>query len=196
MQRRANSIKIITRADFCLAYSVIDDLFVFSSEHLQQTKRYKERYGVQILKKNILAESSQILYEKNGRPYLHDHSAFISISHSKNFIALAKSSKRIGIDIEEIDSRILKVRERILNTHEMKIFQANDLLENTIAWTIKETLFKLTEDDGLDFRTDLLILEEISPRKKYRCSMKQSGSLIKVLVEIIKVNNLVIAFNV
>ena len=91
---------------------------------------------------------------------------------------------------------MLKVRNRFLNNGEKELFREDSSLSNTIAWTIKESLFKLSHDGGLAFNTDLLILEEISPQTRYRCSMKDGGVFVEVIVEIVQMENLIIAFNV
>jgi phosphopantetheinyl transferase len=196
MQNSFHSIKLINRNNFRLTYANIDDLLAKSCQSFNYTKRMKEKVGVQFLKKYLLPSSGQIIYEKTGRPRLEGDSTNISISHSKNYVALAEAAYRIGIDIEEINLRVLKVRNRFLNNREKELFQEDSSLSNTIAWTIKESLFKLSHDGGLAFNTDLLILEEISPQTRYRCSMKDGGVFVEVIVEIVQMENLIIAFNV
>ncbi|MFM7300000.1 MAG: 4'-phosphopantetheinyl transferase family protein, partial [Crocinitomicaceae bacterium] len=155
------------------------------SKHPTQ-KRTLEKNGVWQLVKNMFEGNNEVLYEPSGRPYLYGDAQnnFISISHSNNFVALASSYKRIGIDIEEINERILKVRSRFLNDRELEMINATDLEFNTIAWCMKEVLFKLSKNEGLDFKIDLLILEEIEPRKKFKCSMKEENEMKGVLIEI------------
>lgn len=200
MQQIELSINFIRRDDFRLGYIPLNQIDMTSnaiSKPLTQ-KRILEKNGVWQLVKNMFEGNNEILYEPSGRPYLYGdaQNKFISISHSKNFVALASSQKRIGIDIEEINERILKVRSRFLNDRELDLINATDLEFNTIAWCIKEVLFKLSKNEGLDFKIDLLILEEIEPRKKFQCSMKEENEMKEVIVEIVRVDKLIIAFNV
>jgi len=54
----------------------------------------------------------------------------------------------------------------------------------------------LSKSEGLNFKTDLLILEEIESRKKFRCAMKEDNQLKEVYIEIIRIDDMIIAFNV
>ncbi|MFM8243868.1 MAG: 4'-phosphopantetheinyl transferase family protein, partial [Crocinitomicaceae bacterium] len=142
MQQIELSINFICRDDFRLGYIPLNQLDMSSnaiSKPLTQ-KRTLEKNGVLQLVKNMFEGNNEVLYEPSGRPYLYGdaQNKFISISHSKNFVALASSHKRIGVDIEEINERILKVRSRFLNYRELEMINATDLEFNTIAWSIKE----------------------------------------------------------
>ena len=200
MQQNKLSINFICRDDFRLGYLPLDQLLITSNINIkpQTQKRTLEKNGMWQLVKNMFEGNNEVLYEPSGRPFLKGDAQeyFISVSHSKNFCALASSHKRIGIDIEEINDRILKVRPRFLNERELEIINATDLEFNTIAWCIKEVLFKLSKNEGLDFKIDLLILEEIDWRKKFQCSMREGNEMKGVIVEIVRVDNLIIAFNV
>lgn len=200
MHEISHSINYLYRGDVCLAYALKDELMfeLDKSSSMQLSERVLEKKGVQLLLKTMFQGSTEVSYEPSGRPYLigDSASASISISHSKNYIALASSSRRIGIDIEEINERVLRVRSRFLNSKESEMINATDLELNTCAWCMKEALFKLSKSEGLNFKTDLLILEEIESRKKFRCAMKEDNQLKEVYIEIIRIDDMIIAFNV
>ena len=200
MQQNELSINFICRDDFRLGYIPLNQLDVTSNAISMPLthKRMLEKNGVWQLVNKMFEGNNEVLYEPSGRPYLYGDSQnyFISISHSKNFVALASSHKRIGIDIEEINNRVLKIRPRFLNERELEMINSTDLEYNTIAWCIKEVLFKLSKNEGLDFKIDLLILEEIESRKKFQCSMREGNEMKGVIVEIVRVDKLIIAFNV
>jgi 4'-phosphopantetheinyl transferase EntD len=65
-------------------------------------KRKNEFLGVRHLR-NQLKINSSILYHSNGRPYYAASELALSISHTKEFIALANAGFPIGIDIEQKD---------------------------------------------------------------------------------------------
>lgn len=87
---------------------------------------------------------AQILYREIGQPYLQPKDAFISISHSFPFAALAISDKRVGIDLEKTVPKILRVKHKFLNEYELLWTASDDEAELlTIIWAIKEALYKL-----------------------------------------------------
>ncbi len=101
----------------------------------------------------------EILYNEDGKPLLTDSDDFISISHSQNYIGILKAPFNVGLDMEELNERILKVKKRFLNDEELGLFGSS--IENlTIAWTLKEAMFKLNDRKGIDFRKELLVVEK------------------------------------
>lgn len=86
----------------------------------------------------------KILYKSIGQPYLFPKDAFISITHSYPFAALAISKKRVGIDIERIMPKIHRIKEKFVHPDEaiwVKGEHETELL--TVIWVIKEALYKL-----------------------------------------------------
>lgn len=101
----------------------------------------------------------EILYNEDGKPLLTDSDDFISISHSQKYIGILKAPFNVGLDMEELNERILKVKKRFLNDEELGLFGSS--IENlTIAWTLKEAMFKLNDRKGIDFRKELLVVEK------------------------------------
>lgn len=85
-----------------------------------------------------------IIYEENGEPILTPRDFEISITHSFPYAALAISTKKIGIDIEKVNPKILKIKHKFLNDEELIWTKnENELNYLTIIWTIKESLYKL-----------------------------------------------------
>lgn len=86
----------------------------------------------------------KILYKTIGQPYLFPKDAFISITHSFPLAALAISKKRIGIDLEKITTKILRIKEKFVHPNEFfwidKRYEVEFL---TVIWVIKEALYKL-----------------------------------------------------
>lgn len=88
---------------------------------------------------------AEILYEDNGQPILSIGEVNISISHSFPYASLAISKKKIGIDLEKIQSKILKIKYKFLNEKELSWVEnsPNEKELLTIIWAIKEALYKL-----------------------------------------------------
>jgi 4'-phosphopantetheinyl transferase EntD len=160
---------------------------------IQNLERKNEFLGVRFLR-NIFDSQLEIKYLENGKPIDAKGIKYISISHSKNHVAFSVSPHPIGVDIEEIHERIINVRDRFLNHHEKELFDRNSIQELTIAWCAKETLFKLNEDSGLDFKTDLII-KSWDKESTILAIMKENSKWIEVNLYYEIKDNVVLCFN-
>ncbi len=113
------------------------------------------RNAIQLLLPGNSAEAIQ--YDENGKPKLADKS--ISISHSNDFIAVMVSEKgNIGIDIEEIGTRIERLSQKFLSQNEKQYGYSSKHIEKLhVMWGAKEVLFKIHSIGNLIFITDLLV---------------------------------------
>ena len=121
------------------------------------TKRQRESIGAKNLFEKILNQNIEIAHDENGTPFLKDNTLKISISHSKTKIAvITHSQKNVGIDIEQISQKILRIAERFLSKKELEKIQQSP--ENyTLAWAAKETAYKIIGKEATDFRASLEI---------------------------------------
>lgn len=111
-------------------------------EHFHPKKLIEYLMIRQMLK--MLKPDHKILYKTIGQPYLFPKDAFISISHSYPFAALAISQKRVGIDMERIQPKIVRVKHKFLNDAELSWTETEDEVELlTVIWAVKEALYKL-----------------------------------------------------
>lgn len=178
--------------------SFSNNIFMFPQEithfsNLKNDIRKKEFLGTRYLR-NKFDESLEIGYLTNGKPIFKNSNLNLSISHSKNYIGLVVAPFSIGLDIEECHERIFKVRKRFLNEEECALFNEDSSQELTIAWSAKEALFKLNENDGLDFKSDLIITDW-DKNSKITASMRENSEWKNVNVHLMIYENLVICFN-
>lgn len=117
-------------------------------------KRRQEWLTCRVLLSNVLGKEFILEYQSNGKPYLLQPKKNISISHSKEYVAIAIAEKKIGIDIEKIDKRILKLKEKILNSREANRFVAADERVLHIIWGIKESVYK-QQDEEINYLEDI-----------------------------------------
>lgn len=105
-------------------------------------KKVSEILMVRRILKEILP-SHKILYRENGEPYLFPNDFEVSISHSFPLAALAISKKKIGIDLEKKNPKIVRIRNKFI-LHENLFIDDNfetDYL--TAIWCVKEALYKI-----------------------------------------------------
>ena len=96
---------------------------------------------------NTSIENVEILRSETGKPYIKDNAVFISISHSGSFVAVAVNDTPIGIDIEIIKEKDLKLIDKIFSHDDLSIIKQseNKLLDFYKIWTAKEAYFKFSE---------------------------------------------------
>ena len=96
-----------------------------------------------------------------GKPFLPDNPYFFSISHSADYVAIIISTKsNVGIDIQHVVSKIENIKQKYLTEVEMELLSKLSILpieQYTIAWTIKEAMYKYFDDSGVDFKQHLNI---------------------------------------
>ena len=107
----------------------------------------------------------------NGAPFIDGASYRISITHTKDFFAVASLPKTpevnlevfntrsaLGIDAEPLDRKqVIKVRTKFLSQEELALIPEEDVIANILAWTAKEALFKAALSKKINFKTDILI---------------------------------------
>ena len=123
--------------------------------HLKNDKRKKEFLACRILL-NIYNKDLKISYSKNGSPNLNNHQ-YISISHSDDLVCIIISDKKVGMDIELISDKSLRLKEKFINSHHTKLNKE----KSTLIWCIKEAVFKFHEIGNVDFIKDISVPEFI-----------------------------------
>ena len=106
--------------------------------------------------KELLGEEARVDYHSTGAPFLACVPLYISISHTKDYVAVILDKRPTGIDIEYRSDRILKIRSRFMNPEEEAGIDLEHEVEHLlIHWCAKETLFKIIGQEGVDFQKHL-----------------------------------------
>ncbi|MBR6067680.1 MAG: 4'-phosphopantetheinyl transferase superfamily protein [Bacteroidales bacterium] len=152
-------------------------------DNCKAPKRRIELLSVRALLKAV--GINQTIHYNDSKPYLDN--GYISISHSADIAAIIYNPDYpVGIDIEKISPRIQRIATRAFSDEE--IAAANgDLEKLTILWNCKECVFKLADDEGIDFREMISIqLAEMSPETpsetppERQSKGSRNGSIIEV----------------
>ncbi|MEI6681314.1 MAG: 4'-phosphopantetheinyl transferase superfamily protein [Bacteroidota bacterium] len=103
--------------------------------------------------------SPDISYDQHGKPFLVTGSHYISVSHAGNYAAAIFAEKcPVGIDIEKLQIRVERVKERFMHPAELASISAENRLEQLyVYWCGKEALYKLHGKPEVDFRNDIFI---------------------------------------
>ena len=161
-----------------------EDLRIIDS--CKSNSRHIELLSVRALLKAVGIH--QTIHYDDCRPYLDE--GYISISHSSDVAAIIYSPDHpVAIDIEHIDPRIQIVAKRMFSDEELAAANG-DLEKLTILWNCKECVFKLAQDDGIDFRKMIEVdlsydfsFQDNSSKENpivhnpiIHCTLKKSGS--------------------
>ena len=126
----------------------------FDSSNFKTEKRKKD-FLVSRLLLNELEPNQQISYNSNGAPEI-SNGKHISISHSKNLVAIIICDKKVGLDIEYISEKPLRLSPKFITN-----ISQQDLTKEkaTLIWCCKEAVFKWYQKGGVDFIKDIIIPE-------------------------------------
>ena len=105
---------------------------------------------------NNLDISANSIKDGYGKPHL-DNEHFISLAHSYPFAAaILNKRKPVGIDIEKVQDKLLKVVPKFLNPREIDSLNLN-IEKACVYWTAKETLYKIYGKKKLSFKENLFV---------------------------------------
>jgi len=96
-----------------------------------------------------------LYYDDFGKPHLND-GKHISISHSHDFSVITVSNETIGIDLEILKEKTLKLAPRYMDvSHLENLSEEKQLIKATVIWGIKESVFKIKNEIGISFKDDI-----------------------------------------
>lgn len=161
-------------------------------KNLKSLKRENEYIGIRQLR-NKLIPNKEIHYNSTGKPFLQLDNRYISVSHSTQSICLGLSDLPLGIDLEKIDKRVLKVRSKYINVEDKKFYEFDSTEDLTILWTIKECLYKLHDIKGMSFKNDICA---ISRNNNEHCfQVKSENGYQKHILRHEKIGNEILTYN-
>ena len=122
-------------------------------------KRKVEWLAIRALLKQMIGSSFEVSYSEIGKPILnHPVYHHISISHSRDFAAVfIHQHQSVGIDIESTARNYAAVKQRYLSETELEQVSESTVLQ-CLYWCAKEAVFKLVEEDGVDFRKQIEVI--------------------------------------
>lgn len=133
----------------------------------------------------IFGHEINVGYTTEGKPFLCVGKLSLSISHSKTHVAVLLSDMcNIGVDIEQIGNRILRLASRIASTDEFPA-DYNDLDDRrkaellTALWTTKEAVYK-----SLNNQSEYNILSDIKVVAYDKETFRPEAASVKSSVEL------------
>ena len=123
-------------------------------------KRRREILATALLLRLYYGYDVELCHVPSGAPIIDKEN--ISISHTATHVAIAlHPTRRVGVDIETIGQRAVRVASRFLSPNELaqlpieKHSTARSLAIH-VAWSVKEAIFKI-HPTAIEFRRDIIL---------------------------------------
>lgn len=122
-------------------------------------RRHAEAVAVARVLRALAGPEVSIGHDRDGAPLLAGADGFVSVSHSPAAAAVAIDSVApVGIDIESCARvrQLERVAPRVMTAGEIAVY--GDVEHGPVrAWTIKEALYKVAGEPGIDWRSGLVL---------------------------------------
>jgi len=117
-----------------------------------------------------------IIKDENNKPTIQNSSKHISISHSKNRVAVIISDVAVGIDIQRNEDKIIRIQHKFISTKEHNRIDRDKLTESYhIFWGAKECMYKAYGKREIEFREHM----HLYPFKYFTSQLELKGWLRK-----------------
>ncbi|CAG0986186.1 4'-phosphopantetheinyl transferase [Flavobacteriales bacterium] len=116
----------------------------------------------------------KITYTENGKPEILNSTLHISISHNINFSVVLISNIACGVDAELVSHKAEKIKNKFLCPEEIKLLENVDGNQNeafTLAWCIKESVFKWYAKGNVNFKEHIGIKKMLFNKNKREASV-------------------------
>jgi phosphopantetheinyl transferase len=177
--------------------------FFFEKFSLQQNITHPHKRLQHLAGRHLLSilfptfPTALIKIASTKKPFLEDEAFHFSISHCGNYAAaIVSTSNRVGVDIEEPHPKIERIQHKFITEAEQVVlqnFSTNIPQMLTMAWSIKEALFKWYGLGEVDFKKHLQInaLQNIDNEIVAHCTFSKQEKIELVVKNItIQGNNL------
>jgi 4'-phosphopantetheinyl transferase len=146
-------------------------------ENIKAPNKQREWVGRQLLF-NEVGLLNAIEYLENGKPVLA--SGHISISHCDHLIGLVLSDEPIGLDIQNPNFKLKRIKEKFCSLDELSLLSLSTrpLEDLTRIWSTKEAVFKVYGERVI-FADDLAV--ELVSDKEIECTVKNRDEAVYTL---------------
>jgi len=95
--------------------------------------------------------------DEHGKSHPMDNYGYVSLTHTLGLAAaIFHKDMPVGIDLDFVREKVVRLGPKFLDPSEMD-FLDNDPLLYTIAWSVKESIFKCQGKKGISLRQHILL---------------------------------------
>ena len=129
----------------------LQDTSLFRLEGMKSEEHQRGFLAVRMLLQHLGYTDYDLTYDEAGKPHLSD-GKHISISHSHEFSCICISNKLMGIDLEKLKEKTLKIAPRFMEVKHLENLSTLEQIEKaTVIWGVKESIFKIKNEKGISF---------------------------------------------
>ncbi len=151
----------------------LKDTSLFRYENMKSESHQKGFLAVRMLLQHLGYNDYNLVYDETGKPHLKyeaqstkyenenptpiaqhlsPNQKYISISHSHEFSCICISNELIGIDLEKLKDKTLKIAPRFMDIKHLNHLTIAEQIEKaTVIWGVKESIFKIKNEKGISF---------------------------------------------
>ena len=130
---------------------LLKDTSLFRLEGMKSEEHQKGFLAVRMLLQKLDYTDYDLTYDEAGKPHLSD-GKHISISHSHEFSCICISDELMGIDLEKLKEKTLRIAPRFMEVKHLKNLSVSEQMEKaTVVWGVKESIFKIKNEKGISF---------------------------------------------
>ncbi len=129
----------------------LKDTSLFRLEGMKSEEHQRGFLAVRMLLQHLGYTDYDLTYDEAGKPHLID-GKHISISHSHEFSCICISNELMGIDLEKLKEKTLKIAPRFMELKHLENLPTSEQIEKaTVIWGVKESIFKIKNEKGISF---------------------------------------------
>ncbi|WP_298304199.1 4'-phosphopantetheinyl transferase superfamily protein [Flavobacterium sp.] len=149
--------KITEDFDTLFSQVKLKDSSLARLETMKSESHKKGFLAVRMLLQHNDYSDFDLFYDEFGKPHLKPQGCSIkdveiSISHSNDFSAIAISDSKVGLDLEQLKEKALRIATRFMDvSHLDNLSEEEKIKKATVVWGIKESIFKIKNEKGISF---------------------------------------------
>jgi len=149
--------KITEDFDTLFSQVKLKDSSLARLETMKSESHQKGFLAVRMLLQHNDYSDFDLFYDEFGKPHLKPQGCSIkdveiSISHSNDFSAIAISNSKVGLDLEQLKEKTLRIAKRFMDvSHLENLSEEEKIKKATVVWGIKESIFKIKNEKGISF---------------------------------------------
>ena len=148
----------------------LQDTSLFRLEGMKSEEHQRGFLAVRMLLQHLGYTDYDLTYDEAGKPHLSD-GKHISISHSHEFSCICISDELMGIDLEKLKEKTLKIAPRFMEVKHLENLSTLEQIEKaTVICGVKESIFKIKNEKGISFPEH--IFEDEFDLKDGKCTAK------------------------
>ena len=167
----------------------LKDTSLFRLEGMKSEEHQRGFLAVRMLLQHLGYTDYDLSYDEAGKPHLSD-GKHISISHSHEFSCICISDELMGIDLEKLKDKTLRIAPRFMEVKHLENLSLLEQMEKaTVVWGIKESIFKIKNEKGISFPEHIFEDEFCFSDEKCAAELHFNNTIEKFTIQFYKVED-------